>query len=349
MPESSDPPSRPSGAGLNRQGESRSASAPVPGRKPPKGPRAQGRFPTGTKHRARLNSSTNIKSSSHKVSSDPRNVKHLTCYYWKTGSCSKSPEECAYAHHDTGMYTDKPLTLFPGGPAMAGRNLIRAQQTLRLQSSDSTSTTTVTPRSQSQPEAPVTTISNDDLHFAKVQTRLAEKQALEKALAASLDQHAALQKRSQQLELERDQYHEEVYSLRTVRQQNTFLQNQINLFLTKQDINDNWLNPRPFGLSSPWGAIGSERNSRASTGVSNSPSTGLRTIPTVTTQSSPEPQPSDGKPCFYPEPTGAETGAAWTTRREEAGRKYLTKSCKMLAMADEDEFLPNYLRDRRDS
>lgn len=308
MPQSSAPPSRPT-------------SAPVPGRKPPTGPRA---------YRPRRHSPTSIKSSTQKVSKDPENVKHLTCYYWKRkGSCIKG-DGCAYAHHDTGILADRPLTLFPGGPARAGRNLLRAQEALRQESSDSA------------PEAPVSdSVQNDGLHSAKAQpeapvTISADVHTLLAALTASHDQNASLQARIQQLELERDQCRQENYSLRTVQQQNAFLQNQINLFLTKQDSDANWLNARPFGLSSPWGAIGCERNSHPSTGASNSSSTGLATNATVTTQSFPN-------PLIQQEWTEEEKKEVERTLREIVGKNWWTSQCKLYTMTDDDEFLPDGL------
>lgn len=65
-----------------------------------------------------------------------RSVKHLTCFWWWTrGRCRYSEDECLYAHHDTGMYTDAPRQLVPGEPARAGRSLERALENLQRQRS----------------------------------------------------------------------------------------------------------------------------------------------------------------------------------------------------------------------
>ena len=53
-------------------------------------------------------------------------VRHLTCWYWlHKGRCDKEDENCAYAHHDTGRYAERPRQVVPGEPAQAGRNLER--------------------------------------------------------------------------------------------------------------------------------------------------------------------------------------------------------------------------------
>ncbi|KAI4131450.1 MAG: hypothetical protein LQ338_001192 [Usnochroma carphineum] len=38
-------------------------------------------------------------------------VAHLTCYFWKTGKCTKNAEECSYAHYDTGATAMAPESL----------------------------------------------------------------------------------------------------------------------------------------------------------------------------------------------------------------------------------------------
>lgn len=38
-------------------------------------------------------------------------VKHLTCYFWKNGQCTKSADECSYAHYDTGAVAMAPDSL----------------------------------------------------------------------------------------------------------------------------------------------------------------------------------------------------------------------------------------------
>lgn len=38
-------------------------------------------------------------------------VKHLTCYFWKNGNCTKRADECSYAHHDTGYTAMAPESL----------------------------------------------------------------------------------------------------------------------------------------------------------------------------------------------------------------------------------------------
>ncbi|MCJ1245165.1 hypothetical protein MMC30_002366 [Trapelia coarctata] len=54
---------------------------------------------------------------------EPKSVKHLTCFYWRTyGKCNKTEEQCLYAHHLTGQLADEPKHLEPGRPAVAGRN-----------------------------------------------------------------------------------------------------------------------------------------------------------------------------------------------------------------------------------
>lgn len=61
-------------------------------------------------------------------------VRHMTCFWWKEkGHCSKSSDDCAYAHYDTGLYTRAPQHLFPGEKALAGRKLERAQRNLAVQ------------------------------------------------------------------------------------------------------------------------------------------------------------------------------------------------------------------------
>lgn len=63
-----------------------------------------------------------------------RSVKHLTCFWWKEkGTCKYSEEECLYAHHDTGKYTDPPRQVIPGEPAKAGRSLDRALRNLSIE------------------------------------------------------------------------------------------------------------------------------------------------------------------------------------------------------------------------
>ena len=52
-----------------------------------------------------------------------RSVKHMTCAYWASGHCKWSAADCKYAHRDTGIKADKPVTVEKGGPALAGRNL----------------------------------------------------------------------------------------------------------------------------------------------------------------------------------------------------------------------------------
>lgn len=38
-------------------------------------------------------------------------VNHLTCYFWKNGKCTKSANECSYAHYDTGSVAMAPDSL----------------------------------------------------------------------------------------------------------------------------------------------------------------------------------------------------------------------------------------------
>ncbi|KAK4943284.1 hypothetical protein LTR10_017127 [Elasticomyces elasticus] len=58
-----------------------------------------------------------------------KSVKHMTCFWWRNrGFCKKTDEECAYAHWDTGLYSDAPKQVNPGEPARAGKSLERALQ-----------------------------------------------------------------------------------------------------------------------------------------------------------------------------------------------------------------------------
>jgi len=97
-----------------------------------------------------------------------RSVKHLTCFWWQQkGHCRFSEEDCLYAHHDTGMYTQPPRQLRPGEPAMAGRNLDRNIQKLHSErSSASLSSLNVsrpaTPRAASF-DSPTQTLIKSDL------------------------------------------------------------------------------------------------------------------------------------------------------------------------------------------
>ncbi|KAK0513405.1 hypothetical protein JMJ35_004391 [Cladonia borealis] len=54
----------------------------------------------------------------------PRSVKHITCHYWRYGpkGCSKTSEECKYAHELRAIIADAPIHVEPGKPAVAGRN-----------------------------------------------------------------------------------------------------------------------------------------------------------------------------------------------------------------------------------
>ncbi|KPI42542.1 uncharacterized protein AB675_9689 [Cyphellophora attinorum] len=62
-----------------------------------------------------------------------RSVKHLTCFWWKEkGDCKYSDEDCLYAHHDTGRYTEAPRQVNPNEPAKAGKNLARALSSLSI-------------------------------------------------------------------------------------------------------------------------------------------------------------------------------------------------------------------------
>ncbi|KAL8868400.1 MAG: hypothetical protein Q9174_005017 [Haloplaca sp. 1 TL-2023] len=38
-------------------------------------------------------------------------VKHLTCFFWQRGGCHKRPEDCSYAHYDTGLVATNPDTM----------------------------------------------------------------------------------------------------------------------------------------------------------------------------------------------------------------------------------------------
>ena len=107
----------------------------------PSGPRAL--------TRARLPRAVRIQSPTHTKSS----VKHLTCFWWKEkGGCRYAEEDCLYAHHDTGLYTDPPRQVVPGQPALAGRSLDRALKKLRLEHQRSSST--LSTMSISQPSTP---------------------------------------------------------------------------------------------------------------------------------------------------------------------------------------------------
>ena len=80
-------------------------------------------------------------------------VKHLTCFWWKDkGHCRFSEEECLYAHHDTGLYTDPPRQVVAGQPALAGRSLDRALRKLQLNHQRSTSS--LSNASASRPSTP---------------------------------------------------------------------------------------------------------------------------------------------------------------------------------------------------
>ena len=107
----------------------------------PSGPRAL--------TRARVPRAVRIQSPTHTRGS----VKHLTCFWWKDkGGCRFTEDDCLYAHHDTGLYTDPPRQVIPGQPALAGRSLDRALKKLRLdhqRSSSSLSTMSI-----SQPPTP---------------------------------------------------------------------------------------------------------------------------------------------------------------------------------------------------
>ncbi|KAK3702215.1 hypothetical protein LTR37_015047 [Vermiconidia calcicola] len=54
----------------------------------------------------------------------PKNFSQpLTCFYWHTyGWCTKSDDQCSYAHHDTGVVASAPLALGNGKRSLAGRN-----------------------------------------------------------------------------------------------------------------------------------------------------------------------------------------------------------------------------------
>ena len=38
-------------------------------------------------------------------------VKHLTCFFWQRGGCNKRPEDCSYAHYDTGIVATNPESM----------------------------------------------------------------------------------------------------------------------------------------------------------------------------------------------------------------------------------------------
>ncbi|KAJ9631045.1 hypothetical protein H2203_001573 [Taxawa tesnikishii (nom. ined.)] len=43
----------------------------------------------------------------------PKNFhRPLTCYYWWNGNCTKSDEECMYAHRDTGLVASAPIVVY---------------------------------------------------------------------------------------------------------------------------------------------------------------------------------------------------------------------------------------------
>jgi hypothetical protein len=86
-----------------------------------------------------------------------RSVKHLTCFWWKQkGRCRFSDEECLYAHHDTGIYTEPPRQLIPGEPALAGRSLDRALK--KLQQEHNKSPNSLSSFSKSRPTTPGATL-----------------------------------------------------------------------------------------------------------------------------------------------------------------------------------------------
>ncbi|MCJ1482317.1 hypothetical protein MMC06_002481 [Schaereria dolodes] len=96
-----------------------------------------------------------------------KSVKHLECWYWRTGQCKYLEHNCLYAHHYTGHMAEAPKAVEPGresiksmchffkdetnrldiGPAVAGANAKSMQPVyhdwrtaLRHPTADSTST-----------------------------------------------------------------------------------------------------------------------------------------------------------------------------------------------------------------
>lgn len=55
-------------------------------------------------------------------SSQPKSVKHLTCWYWANNGCRLPDDVCLYSHFDTGRLADPPLQVQRGRPAVAGKN-----------------------------------------------------------------------------------------------------------------------------------------------------------------------------------------------------------------------------------
>ncbi|RMZ91432.1 hypothetical protein DV736_g1323, partial [Chaetothyriales sp. CBS 134916] len=106
------------------------------------------------KQHSRETSPAAAESSGKKKSS----VKHLTCFWWKErGKCRHSAEECLYAHHDTGRYTDAPRQIIPGEPAKAGRNLNRSLRNIALSTSQhrsSSSLSSIAGHACSRPDTP---------------------------------------------------------------------------------------------------------------------------------------------------------------------------------------------------
>ncbi|KAF6225514.1 hypothetical protein HO133_009514 [Letharia lupina] len=54
--------------------------------------------------------------------SQPKSVKHLTCWYWANKGCRLPDHVCLYSHFDTGRLAEPPVQIQRGRPAVAGKN-----------------------------------------------------------------------------------------------------------------------------------------------------------------------------------------------------------------------------------
>jgi hypothetical protein len=313
MPESSSRPSRPTGPNSHRRSESRSASAPGTSRLPPTGPRAQARFPAGARHRSRRDSPTLRNGSSPNLQSPTGrpSVKHLTCHYWWfLGSCSKSDEECLYAHYDTGRYADKPQTIVPGQPARAGRSLQQALHNNRSHSNPSLPSLAAgnAPRAtaSSQPITPIATTSNashppspvtTDRSSSEIATNTAQDttvfdrrqsqiQVLVNAVVDLQARQAELETRNRELEAQRIRDSQEVDALRC----------SLRLYQLAESRISMWANSVRLPVSNPWGPIGSERNSATNSGPNSGSGNSFANSSTHSSPNPLMPVPTDDNP-----------------------------------------------------
>lgn len=317
MTESSSRPSRPMATNSHRRSESRSASVPGTSRLPPTGPRAQVQacLPNGARHRSRRDSPTPRNGSGPNLQSPTGrpSVKHLTCHYWWfLGSCSKSDEECLYAHYDTGRYAEKPQTIVPGQPARAGRSLQQALHNNRSHSNPSlpslansstpkatassqpNTPTIITTSNASHPAtpSPATTDSSSDLAtstvkdtatFARQQSQI---QVLVKAVVDLQNRQTELMARNRELEAQRALDSQEIDALRCT----------LRLHQLAESNTYMWANSVRLPVSNPWGPIGSERNSATNSGPNSGASNSLANSSTHSSPNPLIPVPTDDNP-----------------------------------------------------